>query len=265
MRIFSFGGGVQSTAVLCLAAKGALQYDAFVFANVGEDSEHPDALAYVRNVTMPFAERHALKLVEVAWARKDGSTDTLYKRIYRNQRSIPIPAHLQSGAPGNRACTSDFKIRNIDRWIAENGGKGHDVHIGLGISVDEIHRAKVKAPEAVRGFTKHLEYPLIDLHISRAQCHNIIAAAGLPPAPKSSCYFCPFHTHAAWIHLRNTRPDLFDKAVQLEKHINHKRQHTLGKDEVYLHSSLRPLDVAVGLQRTFLDELMNCESGYCFT
>ena len=42
MRTFSFGGGVQSTAVLVLQAQNKLPepYDVFLFANVGDDSEH---------------------------------------------------------------------------------------------------------------------------------------------------------------------------------------------------------------------------------
>lgn len=41
MRVFSFGGGVQSTAVLVLSAHGVLPYKQFIFSNVGDDSEHP--------------------------------------------------------------------------------------------------------------------------------------------------------------------------------------------------------------------------------
>ena len=43
MRTFSFGAGVQSTAVLALQALGRLPdpYDVFLFANVGDDSEDP--------------------------------------------------------------------------------------------------------------------------------------------------------------------------------------------------------------------------------
>lgn len=48
VNVFSFGGGVQSTAVLVLQATGRLprDYDHFVFANVGNDSEHPDVINY---------------------------------------------------------------------------------------------------------------------------------------------------------------------------------------------------------------------------
>lgn len=62
MRIFSYGGGVQSTAVLCLAASGRVQYDYFVFANVGNDSENPATLEYIERYAKPFAEANGLNL-----------------------------------------------------------------------------------------------------------------------------------------------------------------------------------------------------------
>ena len=42
MRVISYGGGVQSTALVVLAAQGKIGHvDAALFANVGDDSEHP--------------------------------------------------------------------------------------------------------------------------------------------------------------------------------------------------------------------------------
>jgi hypothetical protein len=57
MRAFSFGGGVQSVAVLVLGAQGKVQYDYYLFSNVGEDSEDPRTLEYFRNIALPFVCR----------------------------------------------------------------------------------------------------------------------------------------------------------------------------------------------------------------
>ena len=248
MRVFSSGGGVQSTAVLVLAAQGIIEYDAFVWANVGDDSEMPDSLKYIREVAMPYAKRHGINYVETQ-KRRGGRHEkqTLYKEIYRRERNIPIPVWMETGAPGNRGCTINFKIRVVDKWISENGGRGHAVTLGLGISVDEIRRARPREPEKVHGFTKLLEYPLIDMGISRSQCFAIVASAGLPTPPRSACWFCPYKTPTGWIRLKREYPDLFQKAVDLEKHIQEKRL-AMGRDIVWLHSSLRPLEVTVGDQ-----------------
>ena len=108
MRTFSFGAGVQSTAVLALQAMGRLPepYDVFLFANVGDDSEHPDSLAYFRDVHMPFAEEHGIDLQEVKRVKRDGTSPTLLEYTLQDKRSIRLPMYLQGGGPGNRTWAS---------------------------------------------------------------------------------------------------------------------------------------------------------------
>lgn len=241
-RIFSFGGGVQSTAVLVLQAQEKLAepYNAFVFSNVGADSENPATLEYIEKHAKPFAEAHGIRFVEVAKRDRKGDPVTLMDAIMSDNRSVPIPARMSNGAPGNRTCTTDFKIRVVDRWICEQSWER--VVVGIGISMDEMHRMRdqewhdtesvaSKRPRKL-GFFKKREYPLIDLRLSRAQCHALIAEAGLPTPPKSSCFFCPFMRRNEWIALKRDSPELFEEAVQVEKFINAKRG-VSEKDSVY--------------------------------
>lgn len=72
LRSVSYGGGVQSTALLVLAAQGRIDYPLFLFANVGADSEHPASLRYVREVAMPYAEAHGIELVELCRVPRKG-------------------------------------------------------------------------------------------------------------------------------------------------------------------------------------------------
>jgi len=114
-------------AVLVMAAQGRFQYDAFLFANVGDDSENPDTLAYFDKVAVPFAARAGQTLIELKKMRRDGSVDTLYQNIMGDNKSIPIPARMNgSGAPGNRTCTVDYKIRVIAKWQKMNGATAND-------------------------------------------------------------------------------------------------------------------------------------------
>jgi hypothetical protein len=262
MKVFSSGGGVQSTAVLVLAARGELDYRQHVFANTGDDSEHPAVLDYVRQIAKPYAEANGLELIEISKGGK-----TLYERVMSAERSVPIPARMANGAPGNRTCTVDFKIRQVDRWIGQNGGRDAEtVDVGLGISTDEIQRARKGSREWVKRnkYWKRIRYPLIELGISRSECLTLVAEAGLPQPPRSACYFCPFHTDLEWRRLRVESPDLFQKSVEIEQHINVKRQTILNKDRVWLHPALIPLDQALDIQMSF-DDLDNCESGFCLT
>ncbi|MFC7865544.1 hypothetical protein ACFU5B_17190 [Streptomyces murinus] len=67
---------MQSTALLVLAARREIEYPTFLFANVGDDSEHPSTLAYVREVALPYATRAGLDLQHLERRRRDGSTET---------------------------------------------------------------------------------------------------------------------------------------------------------------------------------------------
>lgn len=259
MRVFSFGGGAQSTAVLVLAAQGKVQYDAFVFANVGDDSENPDTLRYMREVTLPFAAAHGISIEETAVVRRKQGKESLLQWQIREQRSVRLPVRLGSGAIARRSCTGEYKVKPIARWTKAHGAtEANPATLGLGISLDEMLRMKTsRIPWQVN------EYPLIDLRLSRQDCLTLIREAGLPQPPKSSCWFCSFKTMNQWRDLRREKPDLFDQSVALERTLNETRQR-IGKDPVYLSGALRPLDQAVGLQAKMeFDQDDNCDGGYC--
>lgn len=244
---FSFGGGVQSMAVLVLAAQGKVPYKTFLFANVGDDSEYPATVRYLEQFAIPYAEAHGLTLIKLVKTRKDGSSETLLEKLHRTPRSIDIPVRMQNGAPGNRSCTADFKIKVVAKWMKQNGAtKEFPGGVGIGISTDEVQRMKPSQIPYIEN-----QFPLIDLEIDREGCKTIIREAGLPVPPKSSCWFCPYHSLSAWRHMLNTDYDLFMRAVALEKLINDRRA-TLGKDQVFFSSRLVPLDRAVSQMAMFV-------------
>lgn len=270
MRVISYGGGVQSTALVVLAVHGRIGHvDAAVMANVGDDSEHPKTLRYVRDVIAPWAAERGFSVVEVQRRRRDGTTETLMERLTKDgSRSLPIPVRMaDTGAPGTRSCTVDFKIRVLQKWVKANGATvGNPAHVLIGISTDEFQRAgnRRDTPGEI------VEYPLLDLRLDRAACAQVIRDAGLPVPPKSSCFFCPFHRPQMWAEMRRDEPDLFEKSAQLEDLLNERRT-MLGKDPVYLTRFGRPLrDAITEAQPTlegldWLDESGECDSGTCFT
>lgn len=266
LRSVSYGAGVQSTALLALAALGEIDYPLFIFANVGDDSEDPASLAYYRDHAVPFAAKHGIELVEVSnkpkRGRFAGQTETLYKRLtHPDSRSLGIPVRMSNGAPGTRSCTADFKIRPVARELKRRGAtKETPALVAIGISVDEIQRAKPGIDP--REPTQNRTYPLLDLGIHRKDCPAIIESVGLPVPGRSSCYFCPFHSPETWRVMRRLEPDLFAKSVALEQTLNDRRT-KLGKDAVYFHAALAPLDRAVDEQPT-LPGMDDC-GGWCHT
>lgn len=221
VRSISYGGGVQSTALIVLAAQGVIDYPLALFSNVGEQSEHPATLAYVRDVAAPWAAAHGIEVVELQRRTRDGRTEDLYDRLMRpGSRSLPIPVRMAGGAPGTRACTADFKIRVISKELKARGATiDRPATVAVGISTDEIERMNSRRDEP----TETIVYPLIDLRLSRADCMRIIADAGLPVPPKSACYFCPFHRPQVWAEMRRDEPELFEKSALLEDTLNARR------------------------------------------
>lgn len=268
VRAVSYGGGVQSTALLVLAAQRQIDYRTFIFCNVGDDSEAPETLEYVREVAWPFAERAGVDLIELRRYRRDGSEDTVLRRINEYPRSIPVPARMSgNGAPGNRQCTRDFKVRLVAKKLKEMGATVKDpATVALGISTDEFKRARTDS-----GIPwQTLDYPLLTLRLSREDCKSIILEAGLPIPPKSACWFCPLRSAKGWAEMRVTKPEQFERCIEIER-VLAERQTALGKDAVFFHSKLKPLAIATatGYQPTLDldgdDEDGGCESGYCWT
>ena len=269
IRAISFGGGQQSMALLVLAARGEIDFPLFLFANVGDDSEHPGTLRYFTEYAQPFAEDHGIELIELhrIGQRGDraGEVRTLYGDLTReDSRSIGIPVHLNGGGPGNRQCTARYKIEVVARELARRGATEEDpATVGMGISLDEIHRANSRSPVP----HERVVYPLLDRGLRRTDCQRIIREAGLPIPPKSSCWFCPFHRPSEWQDMRRTEPVLFAKACDLEAQLVERRQ-ALGKDPAYLTGLGKPLAEAIpdGVDVLPLDDGDgSCDSGWCMT
>lgn len=228
----SYGGGVQSTALLVLAAQGYIPHRTFLFANTGDDSELPATLRYVREVAFDYAAANGIELHELHREPKrghfKGEVETLWGRLMRDgSRSLPIPIRMSNGAPGTRSCTTDFKIRVVGRWLREHGATADNpARVAIGISTDEYQRAssrKVEDYEIVEYPLLTLEHRLASHGANRNDCKRIIADAGLPIPPKSSCFFCPFHKPSVFADQARTDPELFAKSVLLEDTLNARR------------------------------------------
>lgn len=266
LRAVAYGGGVQSTALLVLAAQRTIDYPLFLFANTGDDSEDPRTLAYVREVAMPFAAEMGVELVELRRTWRDGRDHTLWQHVTKpGQKSTQLPVRGMNGAPQSRACTVDFKVNVIAKELRRRGATPEQpATVALGISVDEIERAKGSSPNP----RERVAYPLLDLGLTRQDCVNVIAKSPvpIPVPPKSACFFCPFHSPQAWAELRRDRPELFAKSVELEQILIAKRLSN-GWSPVYFSRFGRPLDEAIteAPATLFDDGPDGCDSGSCWT
>lgn len=149
----------------------------------------------------------------------------------------------------NKWCTDKFKIRPINEWADGFLGRPR-VHI-LGIAADEALRAK---PNPQADITNR--YPLVEAGITRAECNNLIASEGFQPVPKSGCFFCPLARVSYFVGLQRAHPELYNRAVAMEKANGHPLKHKFLEDIVGLKNDQGEL---------FEDMARECESGYCFT
>ncbi|GHJ43304.1 hypothetical protein Cs7R123_06460 [Catellatospora sp. TT07R-123] len=181
LRVVSYGGGVQSTALLVLAAQRVIDFPVFLFANVGDDSEDPDTMTYLHQYARPFAALHGIQLHVLDKRRRDGSIETLYGRLTRHgSRSLPIPVRMSNGAPGTRSCTAEFKIRVIGKWLRQHGASpGNKATVGIGISLDEIERLNNRKATPY-------EIPVYPCSTRRARCGASTAGAS-SPTPDYRC------------------------------------------------------------------------------
>jgi len=299
LRTISYGGGVQSTALVILAATRHPGFEAAmggqvvtaIMANVGDDSENPATIRYVREVMTPWAAERGVAIVEIDPAPfPSGEPRTLLKHLYAYggcqlcgvtsddecsddcpsrttnrsaSKDLPIPIKVQPiNAPVSRSCTDRFKVKPISAWLADKGATVADpATVALGISTDEIERATGRS-----GKYQRVVYPLLDLRMNRSDCASSIAAAGLPVPAKSACWFCPFHRTTQWAEIRRDDPPLFDKVVALEEHLLLQRRRR-GMTDVYISSRGGPLsELSQAQDRLFdVDGPDGCDSGHCFT
>ena len=266
MRIISYGGGVQSTALCVLAVQGKIGHvDAALFANVGDDSEHPSTITYVREVMIPWCAEHGLDVHELKRRTRDGSIETLWSRITKpGSQSLTIPMRMsETGKPNPRSCTSDFKVRVIAKWLKARGiSNTNPAGVLIGYSTDEAIRMTNMRP----GAYEQPEFPLLDLRLSRTDCKALISRAGLAVPPKSACFFCPFHRPSVWSRMRRDEPELFAKSVELERQINTRKGL---RSPMYLTRFGVPLDEAVEKRQPDLPLDApggeSCDDGYCWT
>ena len=196
--ILSFGGGVNTVALMIYLINNNYPFDEVVFADVG--GELPETYSYLK-VARKYLLDHGIPLKTIK-VRVGGSG--LYECGIRRR---VIPSQVW------RWCTRDFKVKPIYRFY-----RSLNVHVNqyLGIDYGEFHRMKDSIVDYVTNI-----YPLVDAKINREGCVDIIKEEGLPVPVKSGCYFCPFNSYDRWKYVLEHHPKLYNKAIALEENSKH--------------------------------------------
>jgi hypothetical protein len=194
VRILSFGGGVNSVAILVLLAQGKIApVDVAIFADTG--CEMPETYTYIEKIVKPFCKTNNINFTTIKNQEK-----TLLEHC---QKLNLIPSRQQ------RWCTDKWKTRTIRKYLLTHYPNATKITQLIGYAHGKEKRAnKCKA--------ENPEYPLIKLKITRRKCKNIIRNAGLPVPVKSGCFLCPQKQVKEWIRLYKEHPNLYHICEQLE-------------------------------------------------
>ena len=189
-NVLSYGGGVNSTAIIALAKMGKLPMpDHVVFSDTG--AEYPYTYAYLDYLESQGI--HITYLTGGSYRTKEQNWETLIEYC---QRKGIIPSIF------HRWCSMDWKVRPIDLFREGN-------EYWVGIDAGEAHRAEKR-------HGKGIWFPLIELKMDREACKKVIRDMGWGVPLKSGCYVCPYQSRKDWINLRERYPDLYQVARHLE-------------------------------------------------
>ena len=193
LRVVSFGGGTNSTALLIGMLERGQRPDAIVFSDTGGEKPHTyrhieEMQGWLKSVGFP----------EIVIVRDPSKT--LYEDCI-TRKSLPSVAF-----GGFKTCSQRFKLQPQERWRKKNGFE--DAICLVGIDAGESHRA---------GDYKNTRYPLIEWDWDREDCVKAITRAGLALPNKSSCFFCPNNKRDEIKEMAQHYPELIAKAVEMEE------------------------------------------------
>ena len=239
LRVLSLGAGVQSSTVLFKMIDGVIPMaDVAIFADTGnEPKEVYKYLDYLKTFMEGVLPLHIVSksnIVEDALADKEYGTN-------KGFLTMPVFGIDEDGKKslGRRQCTNDYKIQPIHKEVRKilnvKSLRGKKVEMVMGISTDEIQRAKV-----AKQIWQVNDYPLIELDMSRHDCKHYVSTKKLQKPPRSACIVCPYHSNEEWQHLKDNYPTEFKEAVAFDYAIRDVAKEKGIKN--YLHSSFIPLD-----------------------
>lgn len=206
--IVSYGGGTNSTALLIGLKERGIRPFAIMFADTG--NEKPGTYEHLFRMQEWAKTNDFPEFTIVRNTLPQGLLDgSLYDECFRLGT---MPSKLF----GHSTCSMKWKvtpqIQATQRLLIEH--QISHVNRAIGYDADEIHRAE--KPKPVREWETNW-YPLIEWGWGRDECVEAIARAGLPQPGKSACFMCPSSKKPEVVWLSKTHPDLYSKAIAMER------------------------------------------------
>lgn len=200
----SWGGGTNSTAMLCGLVERGIKPDLVMFADTG--SEMPQTYEHL---AMMQAQVQAWwgQPLHVVRKLREGQFEGLENECLRG-------AKLPALAYGSRACSVKYKHEPQNRMMkARMKERGIKVGVrAIGFDAGEAHRVKPSQDKWAQNW-----YPLVEWGWRRAECVETIQRHGLPQPGKSACFFCPASKRGEVLRMKDEQPELLARALEIER------------------------------------------------
>lgn len=213
MRIVSYGGGTNSTAMLIECVNRGIAVDLILFADTG--GEKPHTYNYVKIFSDWLVAHDMPEITTVGpifpQQIKDGSLEQECLRL----------GVLPSRTYGYGSCSMKWKRdpqeRYINNWqqAIDFWRTGQKITKLIGMDAEEPQRAERLL--ALKEEKYSYECPLVDWDMGRDECIETIEKAGLCLPGKSACFYCPSSKISEIRQLAANYPDLMQRAIAMEE------------------------------------------------
>lgn len=258
-RVLSFGGGVQSSALVALLGTGCYPGEPpqeVWFCD--PHHERPQTYAWIEEAIGPYLARRGVPFVRLERHTSPARGPDLLE-AYRRKAAFPLRS--------NRVCTIEWKVNVMVRECRRRGWHKTGVEKHLGISLDELPRARSGGDGRLPWEAKR--YPLIEARLFRDDCVRICQQTFGAVPVKSGCRFCKYQRAEQWRQVWLERSDgYWDVLVQWEAEVIARRGPSCCFIDAHPRRPLTAWAAAweQGVQEPLFEaEHAACEGGYCMT
>lgn len=246
MKILSCGAGMQSTAlalISCAQTWGGIRYpevpryDAVIFCDLSiEPAWVTEQVQFIeracRNAHIPFYILQSDLYQDYM--------DNFGKKRVPGMPFWTLDEEDKPGRIGRRACTVDFKILMIQKFVRSYllGYRPHQRLRDEDVGAHELHIGFSKE-EASRSFPSHHrmfqnKFPLIEMGWERKDTYRYNLEVWGLDSKASACLICPFHKNYFFQHIKHNFPADYDSVVRFDDMLEQRQPHSQIKNRIFL-------------------------------
>lgn len=190
--VVSYGGGVNSVAMLLLMIDQGIEFQHVIFSDT--KGEKPGTYDYNAMFSDYLKEKGHPGITRIS---RSGS---LYDDCMKQKR-------LPGIAYGFKSCSENWKRKPFVQYCIKND-------LFPVINYKGIDAGEPSRQRSDRELRERIIYPLVEADMDREDCKAYILKHGLPLPPKSACFFCPASSPA---DVRSLSPELQKAAIKMER------------------------------------------------